>query len=64
MIKHNFYKWIFYWIEMFCAFMGIITLSYYKPIFDLKFLCWDVRKEMEKKKYDRQRTVETKKRRA
>jgi hypothetical protein len=53
MIEIRFYKWIYYWLSTICYLIGILTLTFYKPSFDVDFIFWHVTKAVEKKKKEK-----------
>lgn len=49
MVRFRFEIWIRAWIEILCAFICIITLSFYRPWWDYKFMSWSTKKDLNRK---------------
>ena len=42
---HYFFRWISMWVGLFSEIVGIITLGFHRPNWDMNFLSWTVIRE-------------------
>jgi hypothetical protein len=47
---HRFMIWIHAWIAIVCETINILTLTYYRPWWDFKFISWDSKRRLKIRK--------------
>lgn len=48
-IRDRFTHWIASWLDIVCGLVSVLTLTFYRPWWDMQFRCWSTIRMMERK---------------